>query len=61
MSPFEYQAAEILTNYALKLTQEQLLQTSNYSYIELFDLRTENLQVFHVHQFNHKYESGRKI
>ena len=39
MSPFEYQAAEILTSYALKLTQEQLLQASNYSCIELFDLR----------------------
>ena len=37
MSPFEYQAAEILTNYALKLIQEQLLQAFNYSYIELFD------------------------
>ena len=46
MSPFEYQAAEILTSYALKLTQEQLLQAFNYSCIELFDLRYFNYNVF---------------
>ena len=61
MSPLEYQAAELLTNYALKLIQEQLLQASSYSCAELFDLRTETFQIFHVHRFNHKYESGRKV
>jgi hypothetical protein len=39
LSPFEYQASEILTNYALKLTQEQLLQSTSYLCIELLDLR----------------------
>jgi hypothetical protein len=60
-SPLEYQASEILTNYALKLTQEQLLQASSYSCIELFDARTETFQFFHVHRFGHEYESERKV
>ena len=59
MSPFECQAAEVLTNYALKLTQEQLLQASNYSCVELLDLKTDALQFFNVQRFN--YESGRRI
>jgi glucose-6-phosphate-specific signal transduction histidine kinase len=35
LSPLECQASEILTNYALKLTQEQLLQPTSYLCVEL--------------------------
>ncbi|PKK74204.1 hypothetical protein RhiirC2_821660 [Rhizophagus irregularis] len=39
LSPYKYQVAEVLTNYALKLTQEQLLQSTVYSCVELVELR----------------------
>ncbi|CAG8672599.1 10460_t:CDS:10 [Rhizophagus irregularis] len=38
LSPYKYQVAEVLTNYALKLTQEQLLQSTVYSCVELVEL-----------------------
>ena len=45
LSPLEYQASEILTNYALKLIQEQLLQSTNYLCIESFNLRYLNTNI----------------
>ncbi|RGB21412.1 hypothetical protein C1646_778097 [Rhizophagus diaphanus] len=49
LSPLEYQASEILTNYALKLTQEQLLQSMSYLCIELLDSRTEMMQTYQIY------------
>ncbi|CAB4406605.1 unnamed protein product [Rhizophagus irregularis] len=37
-------------NYALKLTQEQLLQSTVYSCVELVELRSQNGQFFHIHR-----------
>ncbi|GBC20970.2 protein FAR1-RELATED SEQUENCE 11 [Rhizophagus irregularis DAOM 181602=DAOM 197198] len=50
LSPYKYQVAEVLTNYALKLTQEQLLQSTVYSCVELVELRSQNGQFFHIHR-----------
>ncbi|CAB4392780.1 unnamed protein product [Rhizophagus irregularis] len=61
LSPLEYQASEILTNYALKLTQEQLLQSTSYLCIELLDSRTETMQTYQIYRFNHETKPGRKV
>lgn len=50
LSPYKYQVAEVLTNYALKLTQEQLLQSTVYSCVELVELRYFKL-LFIYHHF----------
>ena len=51
LSPLEYQASEILTNYALKLTQEQLLQSTSYLCVELLDLRYIKYKYFFLISF----------
>ncbi|CAB4433793.1 unnamed protein product [Rhizophagus irregularis] len=60
-NPLEYQASEILTNYALKLTQEQLLQSTSYLCIELLDSRIETMQTYQIYRFNHETKPGRKV
>ncbi|CAI2190913.1 17720_t:CDS:2, partial [Funneliformis geosporum] len=56
----EYQASEILTNYALKLTQEQLLQSTSYLCVKLLDSKTETMQTYQIYHFNHEAKPGRK-